>query len=107
MTIPLFVSNLTLDASFVDCGPIDEELVQLRVSSVGIVESFRHTAAGTPQAQIGTRRLDIKNTNTVRRLEPWAFKEAGISIAEGGFLRPVGLVVRRPMQRAMKSEDHS
>lgn len=86
---------------------MDEEVVQLRVSSVGIVESFRHTAAGTPQAQIGTRRLDIKNTNTVRRLEPWAFKEAGISIAEGRFLRPVDLVVRRPMQRAMKSEDHS
>lgn len=56
--------------------------------------------------RIGTRRRDIKGKKKLQRLETQAPKKDGIGIAKGRYPGPGGSVIRRPMQRAIKNEDH-
>ena len=86
-----------LEALFAD--PVDEDLVQLRVSSV---ELFEHVE-GT---RIGTRSLDIKSKKTVQRLELQAPKKDGVGTEKGRYPGLGGLVIGRLIQKAIKSEDH-
>ena len=67
----------TLGALIAEIKPMDEDLVQLRISSVRANEPFKHVE-GT---RIGTRRLDIKKKKSVQRLEPQDSQKDGIGIA--------------------------
>ena len=87
-----------LGALFSNCEPVNEDSKRLRVNSVSAVEPFKHVE--------GTRRLDAKSKKTLQRLEPWTHKEDDIGIAEGRYPGPGGLVIKRPMRKATKSEDH-
>ena len=86
-----------LEALFAE--PVDKDLVQLRVSSV---EPFEHVE-GT---RTGTRSLYIKSKKTMQRLGVQAPKKDGIGTEKGRYLGPGCLVIWRPKQKAIKSEDH-
>lgn len=42
-----------------------------------------------------------------KRLEPWAPKKNNIGTEKRRYLRPDSLVIGQPMQKAIKSKDHS
>ena len=86
-----------LEALFAE--PVDEDLEQPSISSVG---PFKH-AEGT---RIDTRSLNIKSIRTVRKLEPQAPKKDGIGIEKGRYLGLGCLEIGRPRQRTAKAEDH-
>ena len=86
-----------LEALFAE--PVDEDLEQPSVMSVG---PFKH-AEGT---RIGTQSLNIKSTRTVRKLEPQAPKKDGIGIEKGRCLGLDCLVIERLRQKTMKNKDH-
>ena len=54
-----------LGALFADCKPVEEDVVQLHVSSVSTIEPLKHVKG----IRIGTRRLKIRSKKTVQRLE--------------------------------------
>lgn len=80
--------------------PADEDLNQPSVSYFG---PFKYVE----DKKIGIRSLDIKSKKTVQRLELQVPKKDGICTERRRHLGPAGcLVIGRPMQKAMKSEDH-
>ena len=79
--------------------PVDGELEQPSISSVGPFKNIEGK-------KIGTRSLHIKSKKTVQRLELQVPKKDGICTGKRRYLGPGCLVTERPMQRAIKSEDH-
>ena len=115
-----------LSALFPDCEPLDE-MVQVHVSSVGIVKHFEHHGVGESDTcgpdtknhrqNISARlklvfisgpgiRKKILKKETVQKFEAEAMKKAGMGIAEEMFVGLDGFVGGRPMQRARKCDDH-
>lgn len=94
---PVEASVEDLDSLFPNFEPVDEEPVQLHVSSVGIFEPFEHVAV----TESDMHRPDSKHTKTKRKLlksletEARAMNKAGMGIAEGKFPGPDDLVVSR------------
>lgn len=84
-----------LEVLFADCEPMDEDLVQPRISTV---EPFKHVE--------GTRKLDIKCKKSVHGLEPQTLKNIHIVTEEKRHPGPDCLVIERPTQKARESEDY-
>ncbi len=68
--------------------PVDKDLEQPSISSVGPLKHVEGT-------RIGTQSFNIKNTRIVRKLEPQAPKIDGIGIEKGRFLGIGCLVIGR------------
>lgn len=60
-----------LGALFAEIKPVNEDLVQLRVSFVSANEPFKHVEG----IRMGTRRLDIKNKKIVQEIRTSGFLE--------------------------------
>ncbi|MCJ1349385.1 hypothetical protein MMC31_007625 [Peltigera leucophlebia] len=98
----------SLGALFADCKPVDEDLEQIRVSSVSIVEPVEDAAA----AKTDPNRPNTKTRKAVREFcilletEFESMKKTVMGREQERFPGVDGTAVRRPMQRAMECEDH-
>lgn len=87
------------EALFAKSVDEDEDLAQLRV---GFLEPYEYIE-GT---KIGIQGLHIKSKMMIQRLKLQAPKKNGIGIRKWRYPGPGGLVIGRPIQKVMKSEDH-
>lgn len=88
-----------MEALFAKSVDEDEDLAQLRV---GFLEPCEHVE----DTRIGTQGLYIKSKMMIQRLKLQAPKKNGIGIRKWRYPGPGGLVIGRPIQKVMKSEDH-
>ena len=101
-----FYANL--GALFADCKPVDEDLEQIRVSSISIVEPVEDATA----AKTDPNRPNTKTRKAVRKFcilletEFESMKKTVMGREQERFPGVDGTAVRRPMQRAMECEDH-
>ncbi|MCJ1348040.1 hypothetical protein MMC31_006271 [Peltigera leucophlebia] len=97
-----------LGALFADCKPVDEDLEQLRVSSVSIVEPVEDAAAAKtdPNRPNTKTRKAVREFCILRETEVESMKKTVLGREQERFPGVDGTAVRRPMQRAMECEDH-
>ena len=116
-----------LSALFTNYEPLDK-MMQVHVSSVGIVKDFEHHNIGESDTcgpdtknhrqntsahlkpvfilRPGIRKNILKKKETVQKFEAEAMKKAGMGIAKEMFVGLDGFVGGRPIQRTRKFDNH-